>query len=318
MVKTPTVSVLIPTYDNAHFLDETIQSVLNQSFSDFEIIIVDNQSKDNTDEVVQKYLVDSRVKYFKNAGNIGMVGNWNKCLEYAQGTYLKYLCSDDRFHPDLLKKFVAVMEQNPQVALVTSYREYFGLKTFKPELPPFSGLHSGKEVIYHSLADWNWIGEPTTVMFRRSGLQVGNFKTNYQYFPDWDMWLRLLTTGDCYMIPETLSYFRLHANQVTALVLQNFSNLFEEYNFFKAAKDNNEYNLNFNEFNIDAMIKKKATKCTRAIPRLIPKLNKRKNWALLLKAMQIAYAEKVIFKAKNTPVIKYQYTAPTSPVLVNF
>ena len=63
----------------------------------------------------------------------------------------------------------------------------------------------------------------------------------------------------------------------------------------------NEYNLNFKEFDIDAMIKKKAAKCARAIYRLIPKLNRRKNWALLLQAMQIAYSEKVIFKANITP-----------------
>ena len=291
-----TVSVLVPTYNNAHFLDETIQSVLNQSFPDFELIIVDNQSTDNTDEVVQQYLHDKRVKFYKNATNIGMVGNWNKCLEYAQGKYIKYLCSDDKFHPDLLKKFVQVMEQHPQVAIVSSYREYFGLKRFKSELPPFSGLKSGKEVIYHSLQDWNWIGEPTTVMFRRADLQVGPFNTDYKYFPDWDMWLKLLTRGDLYMIPETLSYFRLHENQVTALVMQNLSNLFEEYYFFKAAKAQNNYNLDFKEFDIDALIKKKAFKCGRATYRLIPKLKQKKNWALLMKAFVIAYSEKVMLK----------------------
>ncbi|MGV3585406.1 MAG: glycosyltransferase family 2 protein [Adhaeribacter sp.] len=292
----PAVSVLVPTYNNAQFLDETIQSVLNQTFPDFELIIVDNQSTDNTEAVVQPYLADARVKYYKNATNLGMVGNWNKCLEYAQGTYLKYLCSDDKFHPDLLKKFVTVMEQNPQVALVSSYREYFGETRFKPELPPFTGLRSGKEIIYRSLQDWNWIGEPTTVMFRRSGLQVGLFKTDYKYFPDWDMWLRLLTTGDCYMIPEVLSYFRLHANQVTALVMQNSSNLFEEYYLFKAIKEQNDYKVNFQELDVDSLIKKKAFKCGRAIYRLIPKLKQKKNWSLLRQGVSIAFSEKVILK----------------------
>ncbi|GEO04026.1 hypothetical protein AAE02nite_16900 [Adhaeribacter aerolatus] len=297
MSKIPAVSVLVPTYNNAQFLDETIQSVLNQSFPDFELIIVDNQSTDNTQEVVEAYLTDSRVKYYKNASNLGMVGNWNKCLEYAQGTYIKYLCSDDKFHPDLLQKFVAVMEQYPQVAIVSSYREYFGQKRFKPELPPFTGLRPGKEIIYKSLQDWNWIGEPTTVMFRRSGLQVGQFKTDYKYFPDWDMWLRLLTTGDCYMIPETLSYFRLHPNQVTALVMQNLSNIFEEYYLFKAIKEQNEYKINFQEFDIDALIKKKAFKCTRAIYRLIPKLKEKRNWSLLTQGISIGFSEKVVLKA---------------------
>jgi glycosyltransferase involved in cell wall biosynthesis len=317
MAKMSTVSVLVPTYNNAHFLDETIQSVLNQTFGDFELIIVDNQSTDNTDAVVAPYLQDPRVKYYKNDTNIGMVGNWNQCLAYAQGTYIKFLCSDDKFHPQLLEKFVAVMEAHPQVAIVSSYREYFGQQRFKPELPPFSGLRAGKEVIYLSLEKWNWIGEPTTVMFRRSGLRVGNFKTDYRYFPDWDMWLRLLTTGDCYMIPETLSYFRLHANQETALVMQNSSNLFEEYYFFKAAKEKNEYHLNFQEFDIDGMIKLKAAKCARAIYKLIPKLNERKNWSLLLQAINIAVSEKAIFKVNITPHDQLMAKSLGSRVMVN-
>ena len=312
-----TVSVLVPTYNNAHFLDETIQSVLNQTFTDFELIIVDNQSTDNTDAVVAPYLRDPRVQYYKNDTNIGMVGNWNQCLAYAQGTYIKFLCSDDKFHPQLLEKFVAVMEAHPQVAIVSSYREYFGLQRFKPELPPFSGLRPGKEVIYLSLEKWNWIGEPTTVMFRRAGLQVGHFKTDYRYFPDWDMWLRLLTTGDCYMIPETLSYFRLHANQVTALVLQNSSNLFEEYYFFKAAKEKNEYHLNFDEFDMDGLIKLKAAKCVRAIYRLIPVLKERSNWALLLKAINIAFSERVLFKVRNPSPARWRAKAGNSPAVLN-
>ncbi|MDB5263107.1 MAG: hypothetical protein JWQ14_2388 [Adhaeribacter sp.] len=317
MDKLSTVSVLIPTYNNAHFLDETIQSVLNQSYTDFELIIVDNHSTDNTDDVVQPYLIDPRLRYYKNATNIGMVGNWNKCLEYAQGTYIKYLCSDDKFHPDLLEKFVAVMEQYPHVAIVSSYREYFGEKRFKQELPPFSGLRSGKEAICLSLEKWNWIGEPTTVMFRRSGLKVGDFKTDYKYFPDWDMWLRLLTTGDCYIIPETLSYFRLHPNQVTALVLQNSSNLFEEYYFFKAVKEKNEYEINFAEFDIDILIKLKASKCVRAIYRLIPKLKERRNWSLLLQAIKIAIAEKAFFKVDATHHDLLRAKALGAPVMAN-
>jgi glycosyltransferase involved in cell wall biosynthesis len=78
---TPKVSVVIPTYNYAHFLDETIQSVLNQTFLDFELIIVDNNSTDNTEEVVKNYLSDNRVSFYKNDTNIGLVGNWNKCLE---------------------------------------------------------------------------------------------------------------------------------------------------------------------------------------------------------------------------------------------
>src|SRR5687767_8430509 len=115
----PKVSVLIPTYNYAHFLDETIQSVLNQTYSDYELIIVDNKSTDSTVELVGKYLGDPRVRFYQNEKNLGLTGNWNKCLEYATGEYIKFLCADDKFHPEMLAKFVAVMEENPTVSLVT-------------------------------------------------------------------------------------------------------------------------------------------------------------------------------------------------------
>src|SRR5688572_12302291 len=121
MKANPKVSVLIPTYNYAHFLDETIQSVLDQTFTNFELVIVDNCSTDNTDEVVQKYLTDTRISFYRNETNIGLVGNWNKCLDYARGEYIKYLCADDKFRPELLEKFVAVMDQNPGVSIMSSY-----------------------------------------------------------------------------------------------------------------------------------------------------------------------------------------------------
>ncbi len=80
----PKVSVLIPTYNYAHYLDETIRSVLDQTFTDFELLIVDNRSTDNTAEVVKKYLGDNRVSFYANEKNVGLVGNWNKCLDYAK------------------------------------------------------------------------------------------------------------------------------------------------------------------------------------------------------------------------------------------
>src|SRR5689334_17359944 len=110
MENLPKISVLIPTYNYAHYLDETIQSVLNQSFKDFELIIVDNHSTDNTEEVVSKYLADERVSYHKNEKNLGLVGNWNMCLTYPKAEYIKFICADDMIHPEMLDKFYAVME----------------------------------------------------------------------------------------------------------------------------------------------------------------------------------------------------------------
>lgn len=290
---TPTVSVLLPTYNSASFLDEAIQSVLDQTYADFELIIVDNCSTDNSASVIEKYIKDKRVRYFKNKTNIGLVGNFNKCLEYARGEYIKYICSDDKFHPELLQKYVPIFNQYPNVALVTSYRAIFGFKNYTWELP-LTHLQNGKTVAHHSLHDVNWIGEPTSVMFRRKNLTVGKFRAEFTYLTDWDMWLRQLSVGDCYIIPEALSYFRVHENQCTANVIKNLSNYFEDYHFFKGIKQHNLYNLDLNELDIDALIKIKAADCVKVILKVLPRLVEKKNWEILHKAWQILYTEKVI------------------------
>lgn len=293
MSVSPKVSVLIPTYNSAHFLDEAIQSVLDQTYTDFELIIVDNCSTDNSEQVIAKYLTDKRVTYHKNKTNIGLVGNFNKCLEYAQGEYIKYLCSDDKFHPELLRKYVAIMDQYPNVALVTSNRSIFGFKNYVWELP-LKHLQKGKTVAYHSLNDVNWIGEPTSVMFRRANLTVGGFRSEFTYLTDWDMWLRQLSVGDCYIIPEALSYFRVHENQCTASVMKNLSNYFEDYYFYKGIKKHNLYKLDFKEFDIDTLVKRKAADCVKVILKVIPRLVKKENWQVLNKALNILYSEKVL------------------------
>src|SRR5918993_3330345 len=106
----PKVSVLVPTYNYARYLGEAIESVLNQTFTDFELIIIDDQSKDETDQVVGKYLYDSRVTYHKNPVNLGLVGNFNRALELATGEYIKFLLADDKLDINILAKFSAVLD----------------------------------------------------------------------------------------------------------------------------------------------------------------------------------------------------------------
>ena len=213
----PKVSVLIPTYNYAHYLDETIQSVLEQSFQDFELVIVDNHSTDNTEEVVKKYFGDKRISYYRNPRNLGLVGNWNQCLLYAKGDYIKLLCADDKIHPEMLRKYVSVMEQYPNVSLITCNKQLFDGQPWLVELP-MQHLQEGKKVIYHTFNTKSWIGEPTSVMFRKSNLYLGNFRSEYILHVDWEMWNRQLTVGDCYIVPETLAYIRAHALQTPGLL----------------------------------------------------------------------------------------------------
>lgn len=288
----PKVSVLIPTYNSAAYLDEAITSVLNQTYTDFELIIVDNCSIDNTKELVQKYLSDNRVSYYRNDSNIGLGNNWNKCLELANGEYIKYLCSDDIFHPQLLEKFVPIMDSHPEVSLVTSDREEFGLEHYKNEIPYYH-LQSGKRVIYDSLQTRNWLGEPTTVMFRRSNLHLGQFDPTMSYIIDWDMWLRHLAVGDCYIIPETLSYFRVHPTQHTKNALKTLSNYFEVYYFYKKIAQDPVFTAIVPAEQLQKLVKEKAAKCTNALPKLVGRLTERQGRRMFLDILRIIRSEHV-------------------------
>jgi glycosyltransferase involved in cell wall biosynthesis len=291
----PKVSILIPTYNYSHHIDEAIQSALHQTYTNFEIVIVDDSSTDNTDEVVEKYLSDNRIRYYKNPVNLGLVQNFNKCLGYAKGEYIKFLLADDKFEPTLLEKFVPILDQYPNVSLVTSNRDTFGTKN-KKRIMPLTGLQEGKKVIFESLRDknGNWIGEPTTVMFRRSDLRIGNFNPAYYCLVDWDMWLRLLSVGDCFIVPETLSYFRVHSNQASQKILRDYKFTFEEYFFYKEIQTHNKYHLDLFKLEIDKIIKKRAAYCAKAMYKLLPKFYQRRARSTLVKAFRIASKEKVL------------------------
>ena len=288
----PKVSVLIPTYNYARYLGEAIESVLNQTFTDFELIIVDDQSKDNTDEVVSKYLHDPRVSYKKNPVNLGLVGNFNRALELANGDYIKFLLADDKLDKTILSKFSGVLDSYPNVSLVTSISGTFGDVVHTRKLP-FTGLQTGTKVILESLnhGKGNWLGEPSVVMFRKSSLAKEKFNPNYICLVDLDMWLRLLTTGDCYIVPETLAFFRKHGWQASDK--SQIRNWFDEYYFYRDVKKLNTYNVDLDKLDIDEVIKRKAKKCVKRVSRLLPRFYKKGNLSLIIEGLKIGRAEKI-------------------------
>jgi glycosyltransferase involved in cell wall biosynthesis len=292
----PLVSVVIPTYNYAHFLDETITSVLAQTFTDYELIVVDNHSTDNTFEVVSKYLSDPRVTFYQNKKNLGLVGNWNRCLELANGKYIKLLCADDKWHPTILEKYVEVMEQHPGVSLVTCDKKAFGTKSHET-ITPLTHLQNGTFAILHMvLNNYCWIGEPSSVMFRKSDLDVGNFSDEYKQYIDYEMWIRLLTKGDCYIIPEILTYVRFHgATNSNELKKQRFILCFEEYKLVKDIQQH-KYDIKFPVAEIDLAVEKRARFCIRhAMLKNIPYLHDAAKRIVFKKALVIAREERLLF-----------------------
>ena len=221
-VSEPTVSVCIPTYRGASFLTESIQSVLDQTYTDFELLIIDDASPDATAGLVARF-VDQRLTYIRNESNIGAQDNWNRCLSIARGRYIKILPHDDLLHPTCLERQVAILESDPdeRIALACSARNMIdaaGHVVLRRGMPGrIEGRVASSDVVRRCLrAGTNLIGEPGAVLFRRSlADRVGGFDATHPYVIDLDYWFRLLAHGDAWFCAEPLASFRMHRSNWT-------------------------------------------------------------------------------------------------------
>lgn len=214
------VSICIPSYNSEKYISQTIDSILFQNYKNYEIIIVDDNSSDNTRRIISNYAKDHKsIKFFTNDSNLGIVGNFNKCLNLCQGRYIKFLLADDLFlTPDSLERFVDAIESYPNVSIVSSGRRLIDSQSnvIGEAVCYAEGIYSpGIDIIKDCLLySKNKIGEPTSVLFRRDNLNRG-FDDRYRQLLDLEMWFYLLENGDFYYINDTLVGFRIHEEQTT-------------------------------------------------------------------------------------------------------
>lgn len=211
----------MPCYNRQDYIGESIESVLTQSFSDFELVIIDNCSTDNTVEIVRQYAEkDKRIKLYVNERNIGICSSMNRCILNSCGEYIKFLFSDDLLAPKCIETFVDVMDKNPGVSLVTSFTRAVGQNnTVRDEkFFPQTGLFESRKAQKSLFFDGNWPGSPSNTMLRRRDLHIGLFNHMWKYWlGDLDMWMRLLGAGDAYIVPEILNFPRIHDNSESAI-----------------------------------------------------------------------------------------------------
>jgi glycosyltransferase involved in cell wall biosynthesis len=216
----PKISVLIPTYNYGRYLAEAIESVLAQDFQDFELLIVDDGSSDNTVEVVRPFCSrDSRVHFAVNPVNLGMANNWNHCLHQARGEYIKFLFGDDKlFHRSALSKMLALMQTFPSAVLAASARVILDEESRAVDIyrDLADGCHHGRKIITACLMEngKNIVGEPSAVMFRKVDASRG-FDAKYGQITDVEMWINMLEKGDLAYTGEPLCAFRCHPKQQT-------------------------------------------------------------------------------------------------------
>jgi glycosyltransferase involved in cell wall biosynthesis len=218
----PTVSVLIPTYQYAHYLPQAIESVLDQSFTDFELIISDDDSSDASADVIRRYAQqDRRIRFVLQSPNLGMVTNWNWCLRQARGLYIKYVLGDDYLcDRNAIKRLIEMMEQEADIRLAASARRIVDMESAPVGLWNHigpEGVYDGTDVITQTLHRYgNLIGEPSAVMFRRADAGRG-FDPSFKQIVDWEFWLYLLQGGSFAYTDEPLCAFRQHPQQQTEI-----------------------------------------------------------------------------------------------------
>ena len=195
------VSIIMPSYNTASFIAESIQSVLSQSYKDWELIIVDDCSPDDTDLVVKPYLSNERIKYLKNEKNSGAAVSRNRALREAKGKWIAFLDSDDLWMPEKLEKQVRFMEKNGYHFSYTKYAEIDteGKKNGVTVTGP-------KRITKTGFFNYCWPG-CLTVMYDAEAvglIQIADIKKNNDYA----MWLKVCRKADCYLLAEELALYR--------------------------------------------------------------------------------------------------------------
>ncbi len=216
------ITVAIPTFNRCHFIGKTIESVIRQTYQDFELLIVDNASTDNTENVVRSF-TDKRIRYIKNEKNIGIIENWNKCIQLSSGKYLTILGDDDVLLKRFLEKSINVHDAHPTIGFtfthcnkVDEVRNF--IKRWGYNFTP-SGYLTGINYLFYTLDYEACLTNSSTVLLKREVFNsVGEFQIEFaRNVFDFNMWIRIASCYDIFFIDEVLCDYRIHDDQVSQL-----------------------------------------------------------------------------------------------------
>ena len=217
----PSVSVCIPVYRGEQFLAETIRSVLDQTYRDFELVVLDNASPDDSGRIARSF-GDHRIRVETNLTTLPQQENWREAVRLCRAPLIKLVCADDLLHPRCLEYQVGPMEADPGLAVVAARRHMIDERSRvlvpRRGLIGLTGVRSSVEVARHVVRSGaNPIGEPGGVLFRRAHyFAVGGWRPDHRFVMDLDLWVRLLQHGEFLGLPETLAAFRIGQDSLSA------------------------------------------------------------------------------------------------------
>lgn len=222
------VSIIMPSYNTASYIEESIMSVCMQTYTNWELIIVDDCSTDDTDEIVGQYLVDERIHYIKNDINSGAAVSRNRALKEAKGKWIAFLDSDDLWIPEKLEKQIAFMKNKGYHFSYTNY-----IEIDEKSAPNGKSVTGPKRITKHGMYNYCWIG-CLTAMYDVDAvglIQITDIKKNNDYA----MWLKVCKKADCYLLDETLAKYRKRSGSISN---HGFMKLIKwHYNLYREAEN---------------------------------------------------------------------------------
>ena len=215
----PKVSVILPVYNAGKFLRQAVESILTQSFTDFELLLINDGSTDGSGAIIQSYN-DTRIIYLENENNKGLIYTLNRGIDLANGQYIARMDADDIALPHRLQRQVEWLDKNPSTAAVAS---------FSTEIDE-SGIECGfyqrdrkivsAAQILKAMPVNNCLTHPS-VMARTEILKAYRYSSSQKNIEDYDLWLRLLADGHrLEKLPEALLLYRVHSSSVTQSMLR--------------------------------------------------------------------------------------------------
>jgi glycosyltransferase involved in cell wall biosynthesis len=208
----PRVSVCIPTYNRSAYLRQALDSALAQTFGDFELLVVDDGSPDDTGAVAAEYARrDPRVRYVRNPTNLGMVGNWNRCVALARGEYVALLHDDDLWAPGMLAATAGALAAHPAAAFAYGAAEEIddaGVVVGMRRSLPRSAVLAPAQAFAHLLA-FNSVPPPAILVRASAYAAAGGYDPEVGFTVDWDLWLRLASRYPVVYVDQIVARYRL-------------------------------------------------------------------------------------------------------------
>lgn len=217
--KKPLVSICIPTYNAEKTVVSTVRSILNQTYQNLEILVVDNASTDDTLALLQQFR-DPRIEIYKNAKNIGAEKNWSKCIELANGEYIAIYHADDLYRPEMIGKQVHAFMNNEKIGAVFSMANYINIQSEVIGVHKFPANFKIKNAYYFIeifnfiLENQNFLLSPSAMVKSEIYKKLSPF--NYEMFrtsADLDMWFRILKNYPIAILDEKLMDYRMSDTQ---------------------------------------------------------------------------------------------------------